>query len=1138
MRIDKVFYIEYNSTIHFPQIYKEVTMKTKTKPWLKRLMAITAAILISVSMFPALTYADDPLPTADSEYDVEVSLSDPSTDIVVGDTVTMTATVTCDGEEITDLEAAGLQLWFYADLWDNGHSTADGYSDNCTIAYSGTGDGTDFSADITFHAESKYFIKAQLKKSETEVFATGIDFTVSAVPDISDPAQEPTEPVELKNGDFELGTEGWTLVPDTLEIADTDAWMTNNQTQYLDLYTSANAETDLTVSYQITDLPAGSYLAKVDLEGQEDSESYLSLNVTDTAGNSLLATPAALTTTGYNNWETFRTEVFTLTEPTTINVVVSGTTPAGFWGALDNLVVLGPETEEDTSVTGNIEVEKVKHLSDDFIMGADISTIVSEYESGVTYQDFDGNTLENVTDFCQFLADCGINCVRVRVWNDPYDEDGHGYGAGNCNVETAKKIADACAKANIGMMIDFHYSDFWADPGRQLAPKAWTNYTIEKKAAAIYDFTLESLTEIASTGANIRMVQVGNETNNAICGESGTENMCKLFSAGSSAVRKFAEKTYNDSKAVKVIIHFANPEKGTMTSWAANLAAQNVDYDVLGTSYYVFWHGTLDNLKSQMRKVQNTYGKDVMVVETSYIYTSQDTDGKTNGISTPVDNYAVSPQGQASVVRDIIDAVNSVGGLGVCYWEPAWITVGDITGLEGAELADQLEKNSEIWETYGSGWASSHAIGYDPNVNETTYGGSEWDNQALFDAEGKPLDSLHVWNYVKTGSITKDLYVSNVAATELEFEKGDEIILPETVNVTYNRPSVGTIAEKVTWDPDELAAVDTNTPGIYTVHGTVSLSQACTTGEQQPEAVCTITILEQNLITDPDAAGFETDTDFTVSGNGLTVASTEDPLEGELTLHWWSETATQSSVTYDVPISLDAGYYTFEAVAMGIASDSVSVSILDTNGNVLFAGDPVFLANYSTDPDNYLKPFVNFRLSETTEVKLCITINISDGGWGSADGMYLHKHENIRIDSMDNEIHSLTCADCGTILVNGCTGTLEITDTLEPTTTEDGYQIYVCPMCGGTYQVTLPATGSSEQPDTPDDTDIPANPDNTETPTESNPSDTSGSSGQNSQGQTASGAKTSDPAPIMACSIAIIGALTVIVLSVKQRKHP
>ena len=105
-----------------------------------------------------------------------------------------------------------------------------------------------------------------------------------------------------------------------------------------------------------------------------------------------------------------------------------------------------------------------------------------------------------------------------------------------------KKIADACAKANIGMMIDFHYSDFWADPGRQLAPKAWTNYTIEKKAAAIYDFTLESLTEIASTGANIRMVQVGNETNNAICGESGTENMCKLFSAGSSAVRKFAEK--------------------------------------------------------------------------------------------------------------------------------------------------------------------------------------------------------------------------------------------------------------------------------------------------------------------------------------------------------------------------------------------------------------------------------------------------------------------------------------------------------------------------------------------------------------------------------------------------------------------
>lgn len=1125
-------------------------MKKKRKSWLKRLVAVTAALLMSVSMFPSLTFADTP-PSDQPDYQVQVAVSPSDTEAVtVEDTVTLTATVTCDGEEITDLAEAGLQLWFWADHFEGQYSEENGYSGDCTVSTTDLTGGTALSADVTFHSEAKYCIEAELQKDGTRIAMTGTEFTVSAAPE---PVEEPTEPVELANGDFEAGTDGWTRTPDTLGIK-SDKGMTNNLTNYLDLWVSKDTETDLSVSYQIADLPAGSYLAQIDLEGIESAQSYLSLDVTDAEGKSLLKTPVSLSTEGYNIWNTFQTEVFTLEETATINVVISGTTPAGFWGALDNLVLLGPgseDEEEDTSVVSDIEVEKVKNLSDDFVMGVDISTIISEYESGVTYKDFDGNELENVTEFCQFLADCGINCVRVRVWNNPYDENGNGYGAGNCNVDTAKEIAAACAKANISMMIDFHYSDFWADPGRQLAPKAWTDYSLEEKADAIYNFTLESLKDISSTGAKISMVQVGNETNNAICGENGTENMCKLFSAGSSAVRKFAEEVYSDSSAVKVIIHFANPEKGTMTSWAKNLQDNNVDYDVLGTSYYMFWHGDLANLKSQMRTVQNTYGKDVMVVETSYIYTSADTDGKANGVSTPVGNYEVSPQGQASVVRDIIDAVNSVGGLGVCYWEPAWITVGDITGLTGDALEAQLAKNNEIWETYGSGWASSHAIGYDPNVNETTYGGSEWDNQALFDAKGNALSSLHVWNYVKTGSVTKDLYVSSVAPTELEIEKGESFTLPETVNVTYNRPSVGTIAEKVTWNPDELAAVNTEQPGVYTVHGTVTLSQECTAGDLQPEAVCTVSVLEPNLITDRDAAGFETDKNFTVSNKkDLVLPSTSDVLEGKTSLHWWAPAATEGSVTYDVPLTLEPGYYTFEAVAMGVASDSVAVSILDTEGNVLFAGDPVFLANYSTDPDNYLKPYVNFRLTETTEVKLCMTINISAEGWGSADGLYLHRHENLLADGIEEGIHTLICQDCGAVLAADCTGTPEITDRLEPTATEDGYEKYTCPVCGGTYTVILPASGSTDQPENPDDPNTPGNPENPNQPSNpENPGQPSspenpnqpaqpGNTGSGTQTPSgSSGAKTADSAPLMACSIAVIGALAVIAISVKRRKH-
>ena len=1120
-------------------------MKKKTKPWLKRLTAAAAAVLMTVSMFPALTFADTPFPAAEDEYQVQVELSKPADEVTVGEAVTITATVTCNGEEITDLEAAGLNLWFWPDTWTEGYTEAEGYSsDNYDVIYSGT-DGKSLSADITFSKEGKYYVQAQLQTGETELCRTPTDFTVSPAPE---PVQEPSIPVDLDNGDFESGTDGWTLVPETLKTG-TDSNMTNNRTTFLNLWASDTESTDLSVSYEIADLPAGTYCAKIDMEGASYTESFLTLDVTDAESHSLLESPAALTTSGWDVWETFQTGLFTLDEPATVIVKISGTTPAGFWGAIDNLVILGPEQEEeeDTSVPGTIEVEKVKNLSEDFIMGADISTIVSEYKSGVTYKDFDGNKLENVTEFCQFLADCGINSVRVRVWNNPYDEDGHGYGAGNCDVNTATEIARACAAANIGMLIDFHYSDFWADPGRQLTPKAWVGYDVEQKADAIYDFTLKSLNQIAGTGVKIDMVQVGNETNNAICGVSNQKDMCTLFSAGSSAVRQFSENTYGDSHAVKVVIHVANPEKGSMTSWAATLQNYGVDYDVMGSSYYMFWHGTLSNLKSQMRAVQNTYGKEVMVTETSYIYTSADTDGKTNGVSTGVDGYEVSPQGQAALLRDIIDAVNSVDGLGVYYWEPAWITVGDITGLEGEALDEQLAANNEIWETFGSGWASSYAIGYDVNVNEENYGGSEWDNQALFDAKGNPLDSLHVWEYVKTGSTITDLYVSSVASPSLEIEQGGTFTLPETINVTYNRPSIGTISEPVTWNADDIAAVDTSQPGIYTIHGTIALSQECTDGATQADAVFTVTVLEPNLITDKNAAGFETADNFTVSGSGVTAASKEDPLEGNTSLHWWLETGAERSVVYDVPISLSAGYYTFEVTAMGNASDTVAVSILDTEGNVLFAGDPVALNNYSTEPENYLHPSVTFHLEEDTDIKLCVTINISDGGWGSADELYLHSHDSSKFVYSSNgegtDTHSLTCGDCGELLETALPCEYELTDMAEPGT-EPGYKEYTCRFCGSSYIEELPAADTPDNPDDPGNIDNPNDtPGSTEDPGVSDssgqqsPSGTSGQNNASSSAQTSSGAKTADNAPLMIYSLAAIGALAVITVSFRRRKQ-
>lgn len=128
-----------------------------------------------------------------------------------------------------------------------------------------------------------------------------------------------------------------------------------------------------------------------------------------------------------------------------------------------------------------INVTKVNNLSSDFIMGMDISSMISELQSGVVYRDYDGNELKTLDDICRFIKEQGINHIRVRVWNNPYDANGNGYGGGNNDVAKAKEFADACRNAGLKMLVDFHCSDLWTDPGKQQEPKAWKGYTLEQK---------------------------------------------------------------------------------------------------------------------------------------------------------------------------------------------------------------------------------------------------------------------------------------------------------------------------------------------------------------------------------------------------------------------------------------------------------------------------------------------------------------------------------------------------------------------------------------------------------------------------------------------------------------------------------
>ena len=407
------------------------------------------------------------------------------------------------------------------------------------------------------------------------------------------------------------------------------------------------------------------------------------------------------------------------------------------------MIMLFGSCRASAAETNAVSIAPIDFQNPDFIRGMDVSSVIALEQSGVVFINEQGSK----EDIFKILADNGVNYIRVRVWNDPYNADGCGYGGGNNDVRTAAEIGKRAAGYGMKLLVDFHYSDFWADPGKQKAPKAWIDLSIDDKCAALYDFTAASLRTIRDAGAMIGMVQIGNETNFGIAGESDRNSMARLYQAGSQAVRAFDPDVF-------VAIHYTNPENSYIRTMADFLHDYNVDYDVFATSYYPCWHGSLSNLTDTLNYAAASYGKYAMVAETSYPYTLDDSDGHPNTVSERNNNtgedmlWDFSPQGQAEEVRAVMNAVNSVNngmGLGVFYWEGAWITVGDVTGLSGKKYQSRVALNQTIWEKFGSGWAASFCAGYDPDDGGKWYGGSAVDNQAFFAPDGTALPSLRVF---------------------------------------------------------------------------------------------------------------------------------------------------------------------------------------------------------------------------------------------------------------------------------------------------------------------------------------------------------------------------------------------------------
>ena len=616
------------------------------------------------------------------------------------------------------------------------------------------------------------------------------------------------------------------------------------------------------------------------------------------------------------------------------------------------------ETKKNVT-SDSLYVQKVEGLKDDFILGADVSILLAEEQSGVAYKGFDGQP----QDMLKTLAESGVNCVRVRVWVDPFDGDGHGYGGGSCTAQTAGEIGARAAKYGLKLLVDFHYSDFWADPSKQQVPKAWKGLSIDEKAQKVSEYTAESLKAIRDAGADIGMVQIGNETTKGICGETAVPKMCAVYRAGAEAVRAF-------DPGILIAVHFTNPEAGNFSKLAYMLSSNGVDYDVFATSYYPYWHGTLDNLKEQLGTVAEKYDKKVMVAETQWAYTAADGDDSANSIGEELKYdkpYPFTVQGQSRELRDVVAAVASIDkGIGVFYWEAGWIPV------PGASWADR----SPLWEEHGSGWASSYAAEYDPDDAGKYFGGSACDNQALFDFEGKPLESLKTFALLKTGSaapITADALDSAVVTVRV----GESFELPATVPAIFTD---GSRAEaSVTWEEADVAQVKTDAVAQYVIHGS---------GDGK-EALCYVNVVEANYLInysfEDEDRSMWTITPLAAEPQADFQVKATDAYSGEVSLHFWNDTAVE---------------WKCEQTVTDLPEGTWQVSVRGQGGDT---GDDADIHLYViSDGQTYTAPmtfhgWVNWQEAvienvpcESRTLTVGVYVRCQGGGWGTFDDFLLN----------------------------------------------------------------------------------------------------------------------------------------------------
>lgn len=323
-----------------------------------------------------------------------------------------------------------------------------------------------------------------------------------------------------------------------------------------------------------------------------------------------------------------------------------------------------------------------------------------------------------------------MNAVRLRLWADPYAADGTAYGAGTNDLPRTLRMARMAVNEGLDFLLDIHYSDFWTDPGKQIKPKAWASYSVAELEQAMYDYTRETMIKLKEESVFPTMVQIGNELSNGMLWPEGKvpayAQLARFINAGIRGVRAV-------DRELPVMIHLDNGGNHALyREWFDQFMKYGEEFQVIGLSYYPFWHGSLTDLSNNMNDIALRYGKELIVAEVSMGYTMEDYRGREKqdisnlkGMATRPElvaklDYPMTVQGQSRFMQDFMTRIREVPegrGRGFYYWEPAWIPVP------------------------GSGWATPASLAY---MKDPGPCGNEWANQALFDYDGNALPTLQV----------------------------------------------------------------------------------------------------------------------------------------------------------------------------------------------------------------------------------------------------------------------------------------------------------------------------------------------------------------------------------------------------------